>query len=369
MGKRLKGCLIGCGVFVLVLILGVFILFQWFLYSSPVEEAGRVFRARVEEYKGQPITTRAEFEERLNIVDDHFDSPTFDKMRGGTKRPVKVSDIEKLFGPADVTHTNNPLHYVNKVHQYHIQGVTLNFHEGYGEIREFVVEDYTGTLYDEEALDQLFLETVQLFNGYYNEARAIEDSRMEIEEGDPYFIDAEPTRIVYHNTWNYDATITHYYDDGLAEFSPEEYLSFNYESYLTDQIYLNNISRRRREGFELDESIAFYEDKLDSVRDFSGYLEEEVEPSRQEEVAQRTVPLGEIVEELGDYAQVNYHAYRNELMFYWYFQDANFLRRVAGRGEGDASIDDFSDQPIMRLRIMRATDTFDLTEDFIGSRE
>lgn len=368
MGKRLKGCLMGCGLVVLILALGVVGLVMWYQYSSPVLEAGREFNNYVNQYHGEPVNTRAELEERLNILNDHYDSPTFDKMRGGERTDVRLSDIEKLFGAADITYTDEPLDSIRVVHQYHVEDLTLNIHEGYGQISEFITEEYSGTLYDQEALDQLFLQAVHQYDILYE--RSLDNGRqmIPIEDGPAQFVDSEPTRSIYHNTWNRDSTYTYYYDDGLAEFSPEEYLAFTYEDTINGEMHITSFERRYRDGFEFDESDAIYEEKLDKAYELREYLEVEDNPDLEEEPEQVTIPLGELVEEFGDYAVIWHGPHNNELRFLWYLPDGDNFRAIDARGEANASMSDLFEVEIGRLGIRLASDTPFETEDFIGSR-
>ena len=85
MNKRLKGCLLGCAGFIALVVLGVYGFISWFKYTSPVLEAGREYTQQVKSYQGEVVTSKAELNERLEILDEHFESPTFDKMQGGKK--------------------------------------------------------------------------------------------------------------------------------------------------------------------------------------------------------------------------------------------------------------------------------------------
>lgn len=207
---------------IFILISGFFI---WNSYSSPVNEAGREYRRNVRSYNNTEIESIDDVYERLELLDSHYNSATFSKMQGGEKTEVSMSDIQILFGEPHQILEEVEIERTHTVYKYDYENLTLNFHEYFNAVEEFVVEDYTEVLYDSETLNQLFFKIISAHQSQY------------IKENDTYKqlpdenlsslnIEETPTRHVYQNGW-YDWYLNNhiYFDTGEGEYAPEEYLT------------------------------------------------------------------------------------------------------------------------------------------------
>ena len=136
-----------------ILILLVALFFFWLSYSSPVNEAGRDFNRTVRSYRNEEIETMDGVYERLEVLDNHFHSATFDKVQGREKTKVNISHIITLFGEPHEVLKDVDLPNIETVYRYNYEAITLNFHERFRSITEFVIHDFNEKFYEEELLD------------------------------------------------------------------------------------------------------------------------------------------------------------------------------------------------------------------------
>ena len=129
-----------------ILILLVILFFFWLSYTSPVNEAGRDFKRNVRSYRNEEIETMDGVYERLEVLDNHFHSATFDKVQGREKTKVNISHIITLFGEPHEVLKDVDLPNIETVYRYNYEAITLNFHERFGSITEFVIEDFSETI-------------------------------------------------------------------------------------------------------------------------------------------------------------------------------------------------------------------------------
>lgn len=220
-------------VIVGILGLGAALLLFWFKYTSPINEAGREYRQNVRAYRNVEIETMDDVYERLDVLDAHFNSTTFDKVQNEEKTEITRSDIETLFGKPHEVVNDVDMYYATTVYQYFYDDITLNFHEDFSTIDEYVVEDFNGTFYDAAALDQLFVDAL--------------NHPAEITEN-------TTTRIIRQsgwNTWSFNRQV--YFDDGNSDYSPKEYLSLQFKEDDADELHL--MERRYNDAYaEIDTS-------------------------------------------------------------------------------------------------------------------
>ena len=368
MNKRLKGCLLGCAGFIALVVLGVYGFISWFKYTSPVLEAGREYTQQVKRYQGEVVTSKAELNKRLEILDEHFESPTFDKMQGGKKTEVLLEDIQKMFGEPDQVITNEPIDGVETVYQYHIEDMVLNFHESVLAIEEFVTEEFTQALYDEQQLNDLFLEAVNQYTALYGVTTTNDRPMVSVEIVEEHYTDLTPTRVVKQAGWFGTHSPVYYYDDGLAEFSPEEYVAIKFSRTSGGQTYLSSVERQKRAGFDFSSNNSAYSNKVNSLQVFSERLKlgEEAEENA-DGTEKPSILLGELTEDLGDYAKISHEIFSNSISVYWYFPDGDMIRQVIAKGKVTGPITDLSEVEITRIDTNRVSERNLLTEDFISS--
>jgi hypothetical protein len=207
-----------------IVVLGVILFFGWLNFTSPVNEAGREYGKNVRSYNNEEIKTMDHVFERLEVLDSHFNSATFNKVQGGEKREVTLSDIKTLFGEPDQAIEDVDLYSATTVYQYQYQDTTLNFHEDFSGIEEYVLENFTEVLYDGTALDRLLIDTMINHQSQYNKMN--EEFELLSEENISELISNQiPTRIVRQSGWHtWRSNLQYYFDDGSGDHAPEEYL-------------------------------------------------------------------------------------------------------------------------------------------------
>lgn len=196
--KRLESCFFTVAAVLLIIVLSIFLFFKRFEYTSPVNEAGREYHKNIETYQNKDIETIEDVYERLEVLNSHFDSPTFDKMQGGELVEITPSDIEILFGKPDRIHENIEMSFAHTVYQYDYENLTINFHEDYRGISEYVIEDYHATFYTTEDLDRLFFGAIKNQQKEFDQIND-ELEPITLEKATEGIMDGSPTREIMDN--------------------------------------------------------------------------------------------------------------------------------------------------------------------------
>lgn len=257
-----------------ILVLGVILFFAWFKYTSPVNEAGREYRRNVRSYQNVEIETMDDVFERLEMLDGHFNSSTFNKVQGGEKREVTFSDIETLFGKPDQIVEDVDMNYIDTVYQYHYDDITLNIHQYFRNIDEYVIEDFEGTFYDAQSLDRLFIDTIINHQTQYNK----ENDQFEPIMGEDIsqlIMNKKPTRKIQQSGWNtWFLNQQYYFDDGNVDYSPKEFLSFLFEDEIDERAKLRIMERRYNEAYLEKDTQEEVEKKKEALFKFTEIFEE-----------------------------------------------------------------------------------------------
>ncbi len=208
----------------------VALLFFWFSYSSPVKEAGREFKKDIRTYQRAEIETMDDVYDRLEVLDKHFHSTTFDKVQNADKTEITQADIQTLFGKSDEIVEEVEMSAANTVSRYFYDEFTVNIHQkSYSFIDEYVTEQFNAVFYEPHILDELFIETIQ---NHQSQTNKIDEQFEPIskEKVSQVMGDKLPTRNIRQSgwfTWTYNQH--DYFDDGQGEYAPKEYLSLQYE--------------------------------------------------------------------------------------------------------------------------------------------
>lgn len=240
-------CLTGVGILSMTII-GMALLLARCTYTSPINEAGREYRERIKTYENTEIQTMEDIYERLEVLDTHFSSPTFDKMQGGEKEEVQLSDVEILFGTPDNIIENVEMKFIDTVYQYYYDKQTVSFHKGLRGIDEYVIEDYHSILYTSESLDQLFIDAILNHQAILkHETDKIE--QVNLERATKSIVIEEPTREIKQNGWRtWPYSPIQYFDDGSGDYAPDEYLLLQYKEENNEAI-LRVMERRYSETY------------------------------------------------------------------------------------------------------------------------
>lgn len=364
----LKGCLTAILVGIGLIILLVVFFFSWASYTSPVNKAGRDYRETLKSYEGTEIQSIEDVYERIHALDTHYNSPTFSKMQGGDKVEVTPEDIETLFGTPDQVITDVDVSFMDTVYQYYYDDFVLNLHEDYEGIETFVTEKYSGALYEEQDLTELFFEII----GKHQAERIsnLETAvKLPIEEMWPLIGENLPTREVYKNGWStrYQNHFF-YFDDGKGKYAPEEYLNLQLQSE-KDTTELQFMERRFNESFltlDTKEEAEAKHGAYSKYKEFVGAKNsgKEVEP----------IYFRELAEDFGDIAKLHYRFRNGEVWVSWLIlQEDGKSMEIRGevRLTKETIPEDISD--IMHLEIRTVTTImihdlakFRQTADFLG---
>ncbi len=118
---------------------------------------------------------------------------------------------------------------IETVYQYDYEAITLNFHERFGSITEFVIHDFNEKFYEEEFLDQLFIEAINNHQALIPEEMQTSGFINE-EEASHFILEKPPTRNIRQNGWyRWTYSRKNYYDNGAGEEILSEYLTLEFE--------------------------------------------------------------------------------------------------------------------------------------------
>lgn len=297
-----------------LLILGVVIFFFMNSYTSPVREAGREFKQKVRSYRNDEVENMEDVYERMDVLQDHYNSQTHSKMQGGEKTQVMSSHIETMFGEPDAVHEDVEKGYgAISIYQYKYGAETLNFHEDWsGGIEEFIFEDYSDELYEAEEMDDLFFNAIQVHQANYEK---VDDEYEPFPENDisSFTTEKKPTRKISQGgwfTWPRDYEL--YFDDGAAELSPEEFLLLQISMDDEENSRLEVTYRRYRGSFveatdpdEIEEKIGLWND-----------LNRQINKIEKEELDE-VITVQDIADDFGEITHLTYNFRTGVLEVNW----------------------------------------------------
>ena len=247
--KTAKGCLIGVVSVIGFIFAAIVFLFSYNSYTSPVRKAGRDYRSEVKAYRNKDIESIEDVYERMDLLRKHFNSPTHSKMQGGEKTEITIQDIETMFGEADEVIEDVNIDYTENVYQYKYEEKTLNIHERWREVEEYVFEDYSGERYHPQTLDVLFFKAVKVHQTDYKNDEAEFESFPETDISE-FITDKDPTREISQSGWFvWPMENEKYFDDGNAKYSPEEFLMLEIRKNDQETNELTWMKRRYRDSF------------------------------------------------------------------------------------------------------------------------
>ena len=327
MKRYLKNCLVLALVIVGILSLGTILFFTLVSYTSPVNEAGREYKESIKSYQNDEIEKIDDVFERLEVLDAHFSSPTFNKMQGGEKTEVTLSDIETLFGEPNQIIENVDMNYAETVYQYHYEEMILNIHQHlFSNIDEYVTENFTGVFYDPKSLDQLFVETIINHQSLHDE----EDEQFEMyskEDVSQLIMDKNPTRKIRQSGWNtWPLNQQYYFDDGRGDYSPVEYLSLQFKegkNETTTELHL--MERRYREPYLEKDTQEEIEKKNKALFKFKDIFEEKESNSSNEKFT-----VKDFSNDFGNIARIVYDFQKGHLQVSWIIKRDKNIKEIRG---------------------------------------
>lgn len=355
-------------VIVGLVVVGIASFFTWLSYTSPVNEAGREFKKSVSAYRNEKIENMDDVYERLEVLDSHFNSPTFNKVHGGEKREVTLSNIQTLFGEPDQTIEEVDMDFIYTVYKYNYDNLTLNIHQGSSTIDEFVLEDFTNTLYTSEELDQIFMNTIMnhqtSFTNTEEELVPItEEMLAELTLGQI------PTRIVQLSGWH---SLTynrqHYFDDGRGEYAPTEYVLMLFKEEENIKI-TDYMERRYNEIYTQKHTPAEVEQKQAALDHFTEIIE-----ANESADGSHSFYVEDFVNEFGNISRMFYD-FQNGLLNISWLINGQYLEEITVRVQITNDNEMSTIKDLMKLEIIsfdsRRVYNYDLslnTNNFIGSK-
>lgn len=319
MKKMLKGFFILVLVVIAVLVLIITLFFGWNSYTSPVREAGREYNRTVRSYRNDEIESMNDVYERLAFLEKHYNSPTHSKMQGGEKTKVIPKDMITLFGEPDAVYNDVDKGYgKTNIYQYKYGAETLNLHEDWDGVNEFILEDYSGEVYQPNEMDNFFFEAIKYHQSNFE--RVDDDFELIPETDIPSFTaDNEPTRTIRQGGWyTWSQLHEHYFDDGQAEMSPEEFVLLRIveddeENHVLDWMY-----RRYRDAYVEITDQEEVDEKISSWNEWNMYFEK----IKDEELSD-IVTVQDLADDYGDITRLNYNFRTGVLEVNWLVMGGN----------------------------------------------
>lgn len=305
--KIFKGCLSILGIFVVLLI----IFFTWNSYTSPVNEAGRDYKKVIKSYEGTEIQSMDDVFERMDVLEKHYNSPVFSKMQGGDKVEVTPEDMETLFGVPDNVITGVDVPFMDTVNQYYYDDFILNFHQDGDSIEAFVREDYSGVLYEEPELTELYFDFINrhLSEGIPNSEKG---EMLLIDEMWTLIGDNIPTREVYESGWDTGfQNQRFYFDDGQGKNAPAEYLNLELQAE-GDTTELQFMERRFNEPFLTLDTKEEAKAKQEAYLKYKEFVR-----AKNYEESSAPIYFRELAEDFGDIAKLHYRFRNSEVWVSW----------------------------------------------------
>jgi hypothetical protein len=251
--------------------------------------------------------------ERLEVLDAHYHSTTFDKVQGGDKTEVIRLDLDRLFGEPDKVAEGVDMASADTVYQYYYDDITLNFHERFGTVDEYVSEQFTDIFYEPHALDQLFIDVV---TNHQTQFRNEDESFQPLTEGEAaqLFADKTPTRNIRQGgwyTWVYNRHI--YFDTGTGDYAPNEFLSLQFEEDDTTELWI----MERRYPIDLETDTQAELDKKDAAKSaFRNFIDQKESNHSDEKLR-----VADFSHAFGEMLQIYYDFQRGTLGISWIIHD------------------------------------------------
>lgn len=197
---------------------------------------------------------------------------------------------------------------IDTIYQYDYVNLTLNFHGNHSTIEEYVLEDYSEQLYNEAELVQLFIDAI-------NHAHSM-DGEKESYTDDSYVTlvnNHVPSRIIHQNGWSpLPYTYQQYFDTGVAELAPEEYVLFKFKE--TDQgHYLHYMERRYADSIGFGDADSVVAAKKEAMLEFRQGLSEVT--------SENTLIVNDLLQAFGSMARIAYDFRTASLQLSWLIQE------------------------------------------------
>lgn len=261
--------------------------------------------------------------ERLEVLDSHFHSPIFSKMQGGEKTEVTLSDMETLFGKPNQVVEEIEMNHAEVVHQYYYEDLTLNFHQHFSNIDEYVIENFTGVLYDSQILDQLFIDTITIDQSLANK----EAEKFEFylaDDASPSIVNETPTRKIRQSGWHtWPFNQQYYFDDGQGEYAPEEYLSLQFKEDTDGATELHLMERRYRAAYSKKDTEEEVGEKKEALFTFIEFFEEK----EKNHLAEKRF-VKDFLQAFGDVARIIYNFREGELRISWIIKEDKGMKEM-----------------------------------------
>lgn len=311
--KIIKGIFKTLLAIVIIIILAIIILFAVNSYTSPVREAGRDFKRTVRSYRNDEVEDMEDVYERIAALQKHYNSTTHSKMQGGEKLKVTPQHIKTMFGEPDAMHNDvDRGHGKTNIYQYQYGAETLNLHEDWEGVKEFILEDYSGEFYTPEELDNLFFEAIEFHQTNYEK---VEDEFKLLPEAEisSFTGSEEPTRKIWQggwHTWPFDHE--RYYDDGKGDMSPEEFLMLRVVEDDEENKSLDWLYRRYGDAYDEINTPEEVEEKRGIWNDWRLYFKE-----IEDEDLNSNVTVQDLTDDYGDITRLTYDFRTGTLEVNW----------------------------------------------------
>lgn len=296
----------------IVLGLGIFLYSLWTNYTSPISEAGRAFRDSVRTYRNDNIETTDDIYERLDVLDDYYQSPVFDNVQEESKGKVTLSDIKILLGDPHEVIEKDDLDDVDTQYNYTFDNITINFNEYSKSIDEYVVEHFSETVYEPDSLDDLFINTVTTHH-----TQKTNESKFKMNE--------TPTRKIRQSGWRTRfLNQEDYFDDGQQETPTSEYLVLQY--YEEDEKKLYYVERQYDASFPENDTQEEHEkmrEMIDSIQDLFDQIDLETSDER--------VIVEDFSNRLGEIVRILYDSRLSSLNVTWLVDDGELINEITAK--------------------------------------
>lgn len=298
----LKWILKAIATVIVLVILAIILFFAINSYTSPVREAARDFKRVVRSYKNDAVENMDDVYERIAALDKHYGSTTHSKMQGGDKLIVTPEHIETMFGePNAVLKDVESGRGKVDVYQYQYGRATLNFHDDWEGIGEYIFEDYSNELYTSEEMDKILIRTIAHHQANYEKVDH-EFKWMSETELASITDENEPTRKIQHGGWHtWDFDHEQYFDDGEGKMAPEEFVMLRVIEDDEENKVVDWLHRRYDEAFDKKYTREEMEAKRSVWNEWRLYFKE-----IEEEGLEHTVTVQDLVDDFGELSHINY---------------------------------------------------------------
>lgn len=298
---------------VAILGLGMSIFSFWTNYTSPVREAGRIFRNTAKEYPHYAIETTDDIYERLDVIDAYYHDPIFDDRQPNADiGEVTKADVKILFGEPHEIIDREDLKNVDTQYHYTWDDITIYFNEYEHSIDEYIIEHATETVYKPDILDTLFLDTVRNY-----QTQEQEDNDFQINE--------TPSRKIRQSGWH-DWLLNRqdYFQENPEKEPSSEHLVLQYYEekeknlyYLERQYDAASLKNKTREEFEkIRESINSIQDLFDQ---------------NSLETSDERVIVDDFSKHFGEINRIVYDFQRSTLDITWLVDDGELINEITAK--------------------------------------